>query len=77
MPLIISITLGILTDGKACEILIMNRWGSSVYDDKEFQGIWDGNDEGGNPLPDGTYYYILSCDGTVILKSAITILRND
>ncbi len=66
-----------ITDGKACEILIMNRWGSSVYDDKEFQGIWDGNDEGGNPLPDGTYYYILSCDGTVILKSAITILRND
>ncbi len=66
-----------ITKGKACEILIMNRWGTSVYEDKEFLGVWDGNDEGGNAMPDGTYYYILSCDGTVLLKSAITIIRND
>lgn len=66
-----------ITDGKACEILIMNRWGSTVFEDKTFEGIWDGNDEGGNPLSDGTYYYILSCDGTVLLKSAVTIIRND
>lgn len=66
-----------ITKGKACEIMIMNRWGSTIFEDKTFGGIWDGNDEGGNPMPDGTYYYILSCDGTVLLKSAITILRND
>ena len=66
-----------ITDGKACEILIMNRWGATVFEDKTFTGMWDGNDEGGNPLPDGTYYYVLSCDGTVVLKSAITLIRNN
>lgn len=61
----------------ACEITILNRWGSPVYVDETFDGIWDGNDTGGNPLADGTYYYILSCQGEIIVKSAVTIIRND
>ena len=65
-----------IVEGKACEILIMNRWGATVYEDKTFTGLWDGTDSGGNPLPDGTYYYILSCNNTVMLKSAVTIIRN-
>jgi gliding motility-associated-like protein len=64
-------------DGRACEIQIMNRWGSTIFEDKAFGGVWDGNDTGGDPVPDGTYYYILSCDKTVILKSAITVIRNE
>lgn len=66
-----------IIDGRGCEILIMNRWGSTVFESKTFNGTWDGNDSGGNPVPDGTYYYILSCDQSVILKSAITVIRND
>ncbi len=66
----------IVIEYNACEIEILNRWGSTVYSDETFAGGWDGNDEGGNPLPDGTYYYILSCDGSVILKNAVTIIRN-
>lgn len=58
-----------------CRIDIMNRWGSTVYDQEQFNGIWDGRDKGGNELPDGTYYYILSCDGEVLLKNAVTLIR--
>lgn len=65
-----------ITQGGDCRIDIMNRWGSNVYSDETFNGTWDGNNNGGNPLPDGTYYYILSCDGQVILKNAVTLVRN-
>lgn len=65
-----------ITRGSQCRIDILNRWGSTVYSDETFNGTWDGNDSGGNPLPDGTYYYILSCDGEVILKNAVTLIRN-
>ncbi len=64
-----------LTGG--CDIIILNRWGSVTFEQEGFSGVWDGNDLGGNPLPDGTYYYILTCDDQVLLKSAVTIIRNE
>jgi len=65
-----------IVDGDACELQIMNRWGSPVFNDNSFDGIWTGVDNGGNPLPDGTYYYILSCNNSVRVKNALTLLRN-
>jgi len=65
-----------LIAGDNCAITIMNRWGSVVYDDENFPGTWSGTDNGGNELPDGTYYYVLDCDGTVRMQNAITIIRN-
>lgn len=59
-----------------CRIDILNRWGSVIYTNENFNGTWDGNNQGGNPMPDGTYYYILSCDGNIILKNAVTLIRN-
>jgi len=66
-----------LMDGDACSITIMNRWGSVVYDQVNFTGMWEGVDNGGNALPDGTYYYILDCGGTVRMQNAITIIRSN
>ena len=64
-------------DGDACGIQIMNRWGSVVYDDATFNGVWTGQDNGGNELPDGTYYYILDCNsGEIRMRNAVTIIRN-
>ena len=60
----------------ACRVTIMNRWGSVVYEEEPFDGVWEGNDNGGNQLPDGTYYYVLSCEDEVLLKNAVTIIRN-
>jgi len=66
-----------VTNGDACKITIINRWGSPVYTDESFDGLWDGSDQGGNPLPDGTYYYILECIGEIRIKNAVTIMRNN
>lgn len=60
----------------ACRVTILNRWGSVIYEEEPFDGIWEGNNNGGNPMPDGTYYYILSCEDVVLLKNAVTIIRN-
>lgn len=67
-----------LMDGDACAIQIMNRWGSVIYEDEEFDGLWQGVDNGGNQLPDGTYYYILECgpDEEIRMRNAVTIIRN-
>ncbi len=65
-----------LMGGDACALTVMNRWGSVVYDDQNFPGTWGGTDNGGNDLPDGTYYYILDCGGEVRMQNAITIIRN-
>jgi len=37
---------------------------------------WDGRNTGGDPLPDGTYYYLLLCDGEPRYRGAITVIRN-
>jgi len=40
------------------EIVIFNRWGNEVYRTDDYQNDWEGT-YNGEPLPDGTYYYIL------------------
>lgn len=65
-----------LIDGDRCSISIMNRWGSVIFESETFPGVWDGTDNGGNELPDGTYYYILDCGGDIRMQNAITIIRN-
>lgn len=67
----------VFKDGDVCKIQIINRWGSPVFTQENFSGLWDGSDDGGNPLPDGTYYYILSCNDEVRVKSAVTLIRNE
>lgn len=65
-----------LINGDNCSITIMNRWGSVVYENETFNGVWTGQDNGGNDLPDGTYYYILDCNSDIRMQNAITIIRN-
>jgi gliding motility-associated-like protein len=40
------------------ELYIYNRWGSQVFRTKNYQNDWEGTFIG-NPLPDGTYYYLI------------------
>jgi gliding motility-associated-like protein len=39
-------------------LTIFNRWGNQVLFSRGYQNDWDGVWEG-NPLPDGTYFYVL------------------
>ena len=56
---------------------VFNRWGNVVYEDTEYENDWGGTNDGGDDLPEGTYYYILRLDigeGTII-RGDVTILR--
>ncbi|MFT7612126.1 MAG: gliding motility-associated-like protein, partial [Parvicellaceae bacterium] len=50
------------------------RWGQHVFSSKNYNNDWDGTFNG-EPLPDGSYYYVIQCDGSVKEKGALTILR--
>jgi len=71
-----------VTTGDACTSQIMvkvfNRYGSEVYSNNNYQNNWDGTYKG-KPIPDGTYYYVISyrlTNGDVVpAKGDVTILR--
>lgn len=51
-------------------LLIYNRWGNSVYESTiPYKDNWNGVDTSGNPLPTGTYYYVIEKERNQILKS--------
>ncbi|MBI3136138.1 MAG: HYR domain-containing protein [Bacteroidetes bacterium] len=41
------------------EIQVYNRWGNLVYSASGYQNEWDGHNNSGEELPDGTYFVIL------------------
>jgi uncharacterized repeat protein (TIGR01451 family)/gliding motility-associated-like protein len=44
------------------EFEVFNRWGSKVYENKDYRNDWDGRGTGsfaGENLPDGTYFYVV------------------
>lgn len=60
---------------RPCNVNIYDRSGVVVYSDSDYLNDWRGTFEG-NPLPEGTYYYILKCDKEInVRKGAITIIR--
>lgn len=59
------------------ELIIFNRWGDVLYKAKPYQNDWQGVNQNGAELPEGTYYYVLRLnvnDGK-ILRGNMTILR--
>ncbi len=59
------------------ELLIFNRWGDILYKAKPYNNDWQGVNQSGGELPEGTYYYVLRLnvnDGK-ILRGNMTILR--
>ncbi len=57
-----------------CEATIINRWGAKVFESSNYKNTWDGTYEG-NPLQEGSYYYILKCDKGTVYKGPINIIR--
>ena len=41
------------------ETSIVNRWGDLVWSSKNPNEFWEGRNQGGQELPEGTYYYHL------------------
>lgn len=57
------------------EVVIYDRWGVEVYRQKAYLDDWDGIYKG-NPVPEGTYYYVITFEGTdKTFAGYLTILR--
>lgn len=57
------------------ELFILNRWGREIRHYNSYQGEWDGRDQSGKPVADGTYYYILILRNVKQYQGIITVLR--
>ncbi len=49
-------------------VSIFNRWGALIYESEDYLNDWDGTSQskfnvGGDALPEGTYYYVLTLGG--------------
>lgn len=43
--------------------IVVNRWGNVIREFDDINDGWDGTDNGGNPVPDGVYFYTYSGKG--------------
>lgn len=41
------------------EVMILNRWGNVVWKTTNYQNDWTGVNQNGEPLPEGTYFYVI------------------
>lgn len=60
------------------KVNVFNRYGTKVYESKDYRNQWDGRYKG-QPIPDGTYYAVIEfnlIDGkTILTKTDLTIVR--
>ncbi len=55
---------------------IFDRWGLSILKtSKNRQYFWDGRTTSGEPVPDGTYFYIVNMSDGAKFKGTITLFR--
>jgi gliding motility-associated-like protein len=61
----------------ANKISILDEWGVVVFEKENYVNDWEGKNEKGEILPDGTYYYVLSFnDNAKIYKGFVALVRN-
>jgi gliding motility-associated-like protein len=65
---------GIETLGKT-EIVIFDRRGLKVYENKYYDNTWEGLDYNSNPLPDDTYFYVIRTANGKSLSGYIVVRR--
>jgi gliding motility-associated-like protein len=59
---------------RGCPIKIMNRYGQTVYEANEYANDWDGTYNGKN-VPEGAYYYIITCTNNEVHTGSVTLAR--
>ena len=65
-----------ITAGDDCEFTVYTRWGTPVFNQEVYNNAWGGTTDGGSALEDGTYYFVLTHNNEIRVKSAVTILNN-
>lgn len=59
---------------ESCPIRIFNRWGQNVYEAPQYNNDWDGY-MNGTQLPEGAYYYIITCGPSEVHTGDVTLIR--
>jgi gliding motility-associated-like protein len=54
---------------------VFNRWGNLVYQKDNYDNQWSGANKNGQPLPEGTYFVILTLDGVEPMNGYVEIKR--
>lgn len=57
-----------------CDLKVYNMWNDEVYSVSGYENNWGGYGNNGKQVPDGSYYYIISCDDKPVLKGNINII---
>ncbi len=57
-----------------CTIKIYTSWGNLVHESTGYNNDWDGT-HNGKDLPEGNYYYVISCESDDPVTGAITLIR--
>ena len=60
---------------RGSRLAVLNRWGSLVFEDNNYKGNWNGKDENGQDLAEGTYFYILERSDGENFSGSVTIFR--
>jgi gliding motility-associated-like protein len=66
-----------ISDFPDSKLTVFNRWGTTVYESFDYQNDWTGTYDG-QPLPAGTYLYILSLragDERCAISNTVTLIR--
>lgn len=59
---------------QGCTVQIFNRWGQLMFETNDYQNDWNGTKDG-EVLPDGAYYYVISCTDEREYQGVINLLR--
>lgn len=57
------------------DLVIINRWGQTLYEGNETTAAWDGTTLSGEETPEGTYFYIFSGENDFLKKGTLTLFR--
>ena len=56
-------------------LTVFNRWGDVVFEMDNYDNTWNGTGPGGNPLPEGTYFYILEVASNGSMSNGYIVLK--
>ena len=59
------------------KLIIYNRWGNIVYEQSNYNNDWNGENNSGEEIPDGTYFALLTVYGKeeITLKGYVDLRR--
>jgi gliding motility-associated-like protein len=58
------------------KIIVVNRWGNTVFKAEPYKNNWNGLSTSGEEIPDGTYFVVLTINGgEIILKGYVDVRR--